>query len=1108
MSGDYSRKRFDPEQHYHGVLRQQGRVDLDADWNEYVDLEERRWRAETIDVVGRCGVPAETPDGFKIQISGGELTIGQGRIYVDGFLAENHGAELAFDAALEERYGTAPIPIDEQPYGAGPVTVPEGTRSVVYVDVWRREVTHLQDPDLIEPAVNVDTTTRYQTAWQVKLLSDVAPDVTCETPLPEIPNWPPENLPSAARLTTTTVAVTTEPDPCLVPPSGGYRGLENHLYRVEVHDVSGAGAVRVKWSRENAHVATQVIEILPGRTGLRVESLGRDDVLRFKTGDWVEITSDSREFGRLPGEMRKVTVDDSNQTLTFTAALPAAEFPEGAADAENHVRVIRWDQSGIVRKPDGSELVNLDLTADGLIPLSAGNLSLVLEHGIQVSLDVLAGGSAHSGDYWCFAARTADADIERLDQAPPIGIHHHYCKLAIIEPDGSVDDCRSVFPPLTEIAAGCCTVVVRPGENIQAALDSLPAAGGCVCLKVGQHEIDEPLRIEKSNVTLHGETLGARVVRNNGATLLQVAHPGGLLLENVTVADVQFQFDNKGVQQPALSPLVMIDRCNNGKFSGCIVRTQELGSLAGILISRSADLQVTECQIDGVSLGLWVASDSTRLAILGNTFDAVVSEKSDGGIVGVFFMDAFGASRIEDNSISGFRFGIGLNKGLLTGPPFSGASGSVIAGNRIVRLDTETEAGDDKIFGIDVAANECVVKDNLLAYAAEAYGGIEVSGSQATVENNILHCLARETSANPSIGILVGRLDAQATLVSIGGRVASNSLVGPQDGIVVVGNTGIDVLENRIESSTGEARFGILLTSVDRSRIRGNRMTNVLFSVAANQGVANEIIDNVLLRGGRAVTVLNQTSLEVTQNRIEDMRNWGFIGIQLFAKVALNENRFLSCGYQQSPAISIGVSQHFGELHIESCEVMNTGVSPDNATLSAVSWGIFADLVLEARVQGNIVTFSNAAVMDPNQEHRALWMRGFFEQVINTGAGQFVFGFSAQILDNKFLGPGRSALVETAQQVISDTVLRRFERVFFNNNFCWHVSVAAQPPGATVSLVGRSAIVMGNHIKTNVALPSVDFHNMKDAIYMGNIAQTNPVNFGGVPTPPSGFNKP
>ena len=386
-------------------------------------------------------------------------------------------------------------------------------RLLVYLDVWRREVTHLQAPDLIEPAVNVDTTTRYQTAWQVKVLGDIAADVTCQTEFADIGNWPNDNLPSVARLTTTTVAVGTEPDPCLVPPSGGYRGLENHLYRVEVHSGS-ATEVKVKWSRENAHVATKILEILAGRTGVKVESLGRDDVLRFKNGDWVEITSDSREFEGKAGDMRKVTVNDTDLTLTFTGAL------DGDLNVADHLRVIRWDQSSSVLRPDGTELINLDSTSDGLIPLTAADLSCVLEHGIQVTLSKAGNGTAHSGDYWCFAARTADADIERLDQAPPLGIHHHFCKLAIIEPDGTIDDCRPVFPPLTELTPGCCTVVVRPGESIQAAIDSLPDEGGCVCLKVGVHEIAEPLRIEKSNVSLHGETLGARVVRNKAAAVL------------------------------------------------------------------------------------------------------------------------------------------------------------------------------------------------------------------------------------------------------------------------------------------------------------------------------------------------------------------------------------------------------------------------------------------------------------------------------------------------------------------------------------------------------------------------------------------------------------
>jgi hypothetical protein len=198
--------------------------------------------------------------------------------------------------------------------------------------------------------------------------------------------------------------------------------LENHLYRIEVHSATNTTA-KVKWSRENAHVSTAIVEIMAGRTTVRVESLGRDNVLRFKTGDWVEFTSDTREFAGLPGDMRKVTVDDTNKTVTFSPALPVGDFPQGVADATKHLRVIRWDQTGIVRKPDGSQLVNLDLTTDGLIELSAANPSFVLEHGVQATLTVQAGGTPHSGDYWCFAARTADADIERLNVAPPLGLY-------------------------------------------------------------------------------------------------------------------------------------------------------------------------------------------------------------------------------------------------------------------------------------------------------------------------------------------------------------------------------------------------------------------------------------------------------------------------------------------------------------------------------------------------------------------------------------------------------------------------------------------------------------------------------------------------------------
>lgn len=1105
MSGDYSRKRFNPENHYQAVLRQQGRVDLDADWNEHVDIEDRRRRAETIDVVGRCGVPSETPDGFKVEVSGGELTVGQGRMYVDGYLAENHGTAPAFDATIEENYGTGAIPVKDQPYG-GPITVPAQARSLVYLDVWRREVTYLQAPDLIEPAVNVDTTARFQTAWQVRVLGDIPADVTCETPLEDIPGWPAANLPSTARLTTGTVAVTTEPDPCLIPPTGGYRGLENHLYRVEVHSVS-SNQVKVKWSRENAHVATSVAEILAGRTGIRVDSLGRDNVLRFKTGDWVEVTSDRLEFAGRAGEMRKVTVDDTTRTMTFSPALPASDFSVGVPPADDHLRVIRWDQAKIVRNPDGTELVNLDLTTDGLIPLTTAHPGFVLEHGIQVTLSILAGGTAHQGDSWCFAARTADADIERLTQAPPLAVHHHFCRLAIIEANGEIHDCRTVFPPLTELTPGCCTVVVRPGEDIQAALDSLPESGGCVCLTVGDHDITEPIRIERSNVSLHGESPGARVVRANGTEVLQVRHPEGLLLDHVTVVGITFTLENKGFQDAVLRPMVWLDRCRHTKVEGCWLHPEAQSRIIGFGVTRSTDIRIVSCVVDQVWYGLWAVEHTMGLEIVGNSFDALAGKKADGGFVGIFLQDTSLPARIEENRLLGFVIGIAVNEGLLSGVPFSLAAGSTITGNHIVRMGTQLDSGTVKAFGIDVAADDCIVSDNILLYGSPEYGGISIAGDDNLVERNHLRSLVKEAGAVRPLAVLVANLGAKTGLGSSGGRIAENHLVGVQDGIVLYANDGAHVLENRIESEGQAVRFGILSMSCLHNSLRNNQVTNATWPLAASNGTGHTVADNTLLHGGGGITCATHTSLTCSGNRIEDMSQWGVISLFGFGRYAFTNNRVLSCGYQATPAIGFGASVQIGELAVESCEIMNTGVSPDNQTISTLCWGLFADLVLEARVQSNLITYANAALLKADNEHRAAWLRGWMEQVINLGSGQLVFGFSAQVLDNKFIGPGRSALVEIQQMQVSDNLRRRFERIFFNNNFCWHMSVAADDK-ATVSLFCRSAVVMGNHIKMVGPIPSVDFHGLKDAVYLGNMAQSQPINFGGIPTPISGFNKP
>ena len=91
MGTDFSRVRLDALLDYAGVELKQGAVLLDGDANEGTDIFDRRMRALAGDMLGRVVVSATTPDAFEIKAAGGDLTIGIGRLYVDGLLAECHG---------------------------------------------------------------------------------------------------------------------------------------------------------------------------------------------------------------------------------------------------------------------------------------------------------------------------------------------------------------------------------------------------------------------------------------------------------------------------------------------------------------------------------------------------------------------------------------------------------------------------------------------------------------------------------------------------------------------------------------------------------------------------------------------------------------------------------------------------------------------------------------------------------------------------------------------------------------------------------------------------------------------------------------------------------
>ncbi len=802
MSFDCSRFSFQPWNDFFGVVMQQGRVQLDSDWNEWVAELSRRLQAGTMDTLGRAVVPRTTPEGFHILATGGQLSIGVGRIYVDGILAENHGGTpIQWDPALAELEGTTALSFFAQPYlpfnatnQPAPADVFNrpalaGGPHLAYLDVWQREVTHWQYPDLVEKAVGVDTTTRLQTVWQVKLLGNIG-NATCATPDGDVAGWPAVIGPSGARLTTLTGNVPDDPNPCLVPPAAGYKGLENQLYRVEVHRGGPLGTATFKWSRDNATIISGVSEIQGGNR-LVVDSVGRDEVLSFHAGEWIEILDDWQELHGRPGLLRRIRpgdgVDSATRSILLDDPLPAGLFPvdaQGRTTAERHTRIRRWDQSGLVRRADGTTFHDLNASAssDG-IPIPAAGVQLALENGILVAFALAAGGEFKVGDNWVFAARVADGSIEQLTDAPPRGIHHHYARLAVVTFPDSETDCRVLWPPEVSGESCDCTVCVHAEAHnagtatIQQAIDSIRTRGGTICLDAGLYRLRAPLNLE-----------GVRSLRIRGQgwlTILQPVEAGaaisiqgalGVAIENLSIIGVAAGKD--GTAMIAASNCVDLQLTHlavlavpqegatsiaiglGGAILGAVIRDCALVAEAGIVApgpgrdyALTVNLRVSDnlllCSDRGLSLdglclhygeldltgNLLLLCSQAGISATGGALpaasvtiaDNVLQVTGDGIVAGT------NGLRITDNEIVGLAArgkavtGITLAPGLDKGP----IGHAFVTANRLTGL-----AGDG--IAIRKALGEAMIKSNVV----DGVGGAglmmadDASAAYLTIENN------------------------------------------------------------------------------------------------------------------------------------------------------------------------------------------------------------------------------------------------------------------------------------------------------------------------------------------------------------------------------------
>ena len=100
MKGDFTKLNFDSQKHYRSVFMQQGRLILDADWNEQRLIEAHLHRSQNQDIIGSKGAPrSKTFNHFEMLKAPGAPTdflIAPGHFYIDGHLCELEGTPVNF----------------------------------------------------------------------------------------------------------------------------------------------------------------------------------------------------------------------------------------------------------------------------------------------------------------------------------------------------------------------------------------------------------------------------------------------------------------------------------------------------------------------------------------------------------------------------------------------------------------------------------------------------------------------------------------------------------------------------------------------------------------------------------------------------------------------------------------------------------------------------------------------------------------------------------------------------------------------------------------------------------------------------------------------------
>ncbi len=456
MYGDFSRLRIGAAHDFAAVWSQQGRVQLDSDMNALMQVMLEQLRTLTVDALGPFaqGWPRSS---FAVELcvdDPDDLSVSAGDYYVYGLRARldpsRSGGQKRRFRSLAGPGGAPPLP--NPPY-------------LVELVVWEETLSALSVPALLEPGLGpdpVETTLRTVVRHRIRTV-DRPPQCSEPVTMPataeaaeveHLRNYAQRNEDRyhAGRPSLVARAHTpgpTELDDGDLPSEHGFRGPENQLYRIEIHNRGVAGEATFVWSRDNASVTFGLLgsdrpsSSDDGTLVVELADRPRDRAVDLDEGDWVELVTDDRFPLGPKRPLLQVTEYDRGRRLVTLAGRLVSDLP--SVDLSQHPFLRRWDQRGPVETADNAVPVPTlddDRLTDGF---------LELEDGVQVKF---ADPDAYyrRGDYWIVPARSTTGGVlwPTAPDGRPLAVEAsrpfvHRAPLALVHDDGVMDLRGSVW---------------------------------------------------------------------------------------------------------------------------------------------------------------------------------------------------------------------------------------------------------------------------------------------------------------------------------------------------------------------------------------------------------------------------------------------------------------------------------------------------------------------------------------------------------------------------------------------------------------------------------------------------------------------------------------